>query len=168
MRARKDTKWKPVMISNVRYYVTSTGYVLGHGDLPRYISSSHSIVCLTKDYHRNASYNDNLCLFRALSFHKYGEALYKQSPKFEAQVRKFYIEFNTYMTQDFHCGVEINYMPDFEKCFETNVNIFSLKEDGTVIPVFKSIKRFDDTMNLNLFENHLSYVKNFKSIFKKV
>jgi hypothetical protein len=122
MRARKDTKWKPVMVTNVRYYITSTGYVLGHGDLPVYISASHSILSLTKDYHRNSTYNDNLCLFRALTFHKYGVDMYKQTSKFEQHVRKYFREFNDYMMQDFHAGVDINFMPDFHSERRWNCN----------------------------------------------
>ena len=64
-------------------------------------------------------------------------------------------------------------MSQLEKCFKTNINVFCLKEDETVRPCFKSRQQFprkDGTplvMNLNLYENHLSYIKKLNSYCKK-
>lgn len=64
-------------------------------------------------------------------------------------------------------------IPDLERCFQVNVNVFSLQKDKTVKPVYKSREVFKKqnrpyTMNLNLFENHLSYIKRFHCYAKKV
>ena len=64
-------------------------------------------------------------------------------------------------------------MPDLERCFETNINVFSLQPDKTVKSVFKSREQYKksnkpDTMILNLYDNHLSYVTKFHSYAKKI
>ena len=47
---RPDTKWRLVLITNVRFYITSTGFPLGQGELPGYIKNSKSIISLTHSF----------------------------------------------------------------------------------------------------------------------
>jgi hypothetical protein len=47
---RENTKWKLVMVTNIRFYVTSTGFVLGHGNLPHFITKKKSIIPLTHSF----------------------------------------------------------------------------------------------------------------------
>ncbi|KAK3107900.1 hypothetical protein FSP39_024735 [Pinctada imbricata] len=75
------------------------------------------------------------------------------------------VHYNKYMKyigqsidkKDFE-GLDIEDIHQFERCFEVNVNIFSLQENESVLPVRRSHCHYTNTMNLNLFENHLSYI----------
>ena len=46
LTSRPNSAWKFVMITNVRYYITSTGFLLGQGALPNYIKYSSAIISL--------------------------------------------------------------------------------------------------------------------------
>ena len=54
-----------------------------------------------------------------------------------------------------------------ENCFEINVNIFSLKQDESVLSFFQSKGKFSNVMYSNLFDNHLSHNSNFKAYARK-
>lgn len=60
--------------------------------------------------------------------------------------------------------VTLDRMPDLEMCFETDINVYTLYEDETVRPCHKSRELFSrknktrKVMNLNLYEDHLSYI----------
>lgn len=58
-------------------------------------------------------------------------------------------------------GITLNQIVYFEKCFEINVNVCSLQEDGTAQVIYKSKCKFSDTIYLNLFDHHLSYITKF-------
>ena len=64
-------------------------------------------------------------------------------------------------------GIKLEDIVCFEDCFEINVNIFHLSGNSIAKSFFKSMHRYDDTMNLNMFENHLSYIKNKKAYSQK-
>ena len=55
-----------------------------------------------------------------------------------------------------------------ENCFEINVNIFSLKQDESVLSFFQSKGKFSNVMYSNLFDNHLSHNSNFKAYARKL
>ncbi|KAL5018801.1 hypothetical protein ScPMuIL_004523, partial [Solemya velum] len=71
LRQRPDTKWKPRLITNVRFVLYHLSYPLGKGStrLPDYLTNSASILCLDKSP-RGKPYTDQLCLFRCLAVHR--------------------------------------------------------------------------------------------------
>ena len=85
-----------------------------------------------------------------------------QTPKlFEGKVHDYYQQFSRHCGKDLTKGVDINILPEFD------INDFELNEDGKAIPRFKSMGRFKDIMYLNVFEKHLSYIKNVNDYCKK-
>ena len=64
-------------------------------------------------------------------------------------------------------GVELSRLSYFEKCFQTNVNVFRLQDDLFALPVYKLQCRFKDTIHLNLFDKHLSYNSNINGFTQK-
>ena len=64
-------------------------------------------------------------------------------------------------------ALELSQLPDFEKCFQLNVNAYELQEKGTVIPRFCSLCHYGSTLSLNMYENHLSFITNFNAYAKK-
>lgn len=57
-------------------------------------------------------------------------------------------------------GLPLHEMAYFEKRFEINVNVFHLRDDDVALTVYKSRCRHNDTMHVNQFGNHLSYISN--------
>ena len=64
-------------------------------------------------------------------------------------------------------GLSIDQIAYFEKCFEVNVNIFQLRDDGVALSVYKSLCRHKDSMHLNMFGHHLSYITNLPAYTQK-
>ena len=73
---RPDTKWELVMPTNVRYYISYTDFVAGYitENLPDYLLNKQSVNCLHRDFEKrfqaNGYYQDKLCFFRCLAYHK--------------------------------------------------------------------------------------------------
>ena len=58
--------------------------------------------------------------------------------------------------------------PYLEELFKININVYNMQEDAPVIKIYTSCKSHgDDTLYLNDFDGHLSYIKNFPSYAKK-
>ncbi|XP_060578349.1 metacaspase-2-like [Ruditapes philippinarum] len=163
-KQKPNSKWRPVFISNVLYNVNNTSFPLGLSQpLPKYILHSKSIVSFQKNPYTKRLYADNLCFFRCLSYHKI------KNIQCETLTKEFH---NTWIQ---YCStkklkltdVTLNRMCDLEQCFETNINVYELSEDKTVQVLYRSREVFsgetNKTMNLNLFEDHLSYVSTFSS-----
>ena len=53
-------------------------------------------------------------------------------------------------------------IPKFEEVFNINVNIYSLSEDDKATVVYKSAGLYEDTLYLDKYLNHVSYINNFK------
>lgn len=64
-------------------------------------------------------------------------------------------------------GVQLNEVSYFEKCFKVNINIYRTIEENVVTPVYKSRMRYNETMHLNLHQQQLSYISNFKAYAQK-
>ena len=66
----------------------------------------------------------------------------------------------------FDNGVEIIHIPALEVYFKVSINIYSLQRDGSAKVLYLSKLKYN-TMHLNLFENHFSYIKHFSKYAKK-
>ena len=94
LKARPNTHWQPVMVTNVRYYATTTGYTLGSAvQLPEYIKNRTSIISLCSTYGNHKSYNDNLCLFRNIALCLEDQELYKSEKTYIYKYINMYIYF---------------------------------------------------------------------------
>ena len=70
-RQRPNTKWTPILVTNIVYEVYSTLYPLGlPSDLPGYIRKNKNIVSMEKNPSTNRVYTDDKCFFRCLAYHK--------------------------------------------------------------------------------------------------
>jgi hypothetical protein len=59
-------------------------------------------------------------------------------------------------------GLPRHQMVYFERCFSINVNVYHLRDDSVALAVYKSQCHFDDTMHVNQFDHHLSYIFNLQ------
>ena len=166
LQQRPDTKWKPVLVTNVHFHLFHLNYLLGAPlQLPEYITANSCIVTLDRRRYDGQLYNDNLCAFRCLATHHHGKE------KRESNTKHYFNRWVSYLQldvsqEDFE-GVSLDQMADFEKCFNINVNIYDLKEDGLAQSIYKSRCQFSETMQLNMYQHHLSYISNFNAYATK-
>ena len=122
-------------------------------NLPDYVKNNKAIVRLDKDSH-GVICRDNLCLFRCLALH------------LEATVATLYAKYTDTSVHDF-AGVPLDELDKVETKFKTNVCVYQLVEiaDGktTAELVRRSMGHYADTMNMNLYETHFSYIQDMKS-----
>ncbi len=173
---RIDTSWTPYLITNLTFFIQNTGFTLGNAlELPQFLVDKKSIIGLTKSYKGNHTFSDNLCLFRALTIHRHPQKWRSgDHEEFEREVYHYYQEFRRQSNEEDlpsdpmdYEGFGLELLPNFEKTFRVNCNLFELSEDNAAYPIFKSTCRYPDTMNLNLWQHHVSLVTKFSSYAQK-
>ena len=157
---RPNSDWVVELVTNVTFFLNR---IIHHPigcvgvNLPDYVKHNKAIVGLEKDHHRNATYNDNLCLFRCLALHQGCDVRH-----LEATVVTLYAKYTDTLVHDF-AGVKIDDLSKIEATFGVNVVVYKLDEitDGTTVGelVRRSLCQFTDTMTLNLYETHFSYIR---------
>ena len=131
LRQRPDTKWVPVLVTNVHFLVTQTYYPLGQGLLPDYLLKKDSLYPLIKNRHNGKLYKDNLCAFRCLALHQGYEIRCIDGP---AQL--LYHQWSDLAKEDFK-GLSFEDFPAFESRFAVNLEVYSLTEDEFAQSVYK-------------------------------
>jgi hypothetical protein len=160
-RQRPSSGWSLYRIVNMRYYVTGLTFPLGRGQmLPQFIKRSRAIISLECDASSGKLYEDNLCAFRCLAYH------FTKFTNIESKTRE-YLHVWEQKHGAIQKGVQLENIPDFEDLFEVGVNIYELQEEGVVETVYRSTKRDGNILNVNLYNKHLSYIKDFQMYAKK-
>lgn len=154
LRQRPDTKWKPYLVTNVRFVMYHLNYPLGNAvHLPE----------------QKQFYKDQLCAFRCLAVHQghlkdqlesHTKALFDRWVQFASEVQ---LDVDSTKYQ----GLPIHQMAYFERCFEINVNVYHLLGDGVALAVYKSRCHYKDAMHVNQFDHHLSYISNLPAYTQK-
>jgi hypothetical protein len=168
---RPDSNWVVDAVTNITFFVNKIkGHPMGFSeDLPNYLRYNKGLLSLH-------SMGDNLCLFRCLATHQ----IYQESKDTDVRWNKIRrSEKNVKVLFQLYCslyelpfhehnfpGVELSDLHLFEACFEINVNIFTIQTTGETEKVAgdcemirRSLLIHQDTMNLNLYKNHLGYIK---------
>lgn len=169
-KSRPDTRWRCIFLCNVRYFVYSSGFPLGSSVSVNasFIQNSSNIVSLISPYKNLTPYRDKRCIFRCLTFHVHGLELYKSSSQFEKQVEEYIKSYSSTVKKfDEDKGMLFKDLPLFEQFCKRNVFVYQLNSQQVGVIVHKSLGRFDDDMHLNLYEDHLSYIKNIDVYCKK-
>lgn len=176
VRNRPNTKWKIALVTNVTFHLYFLNHLLGSPiSLPDFITKKKNyIISFEKDPKHSKVYNDNLCLFRCLTYHEtksYGLA-------FEERVKKNFNIWCQFLYENEMCdirndgikkfqGVNIENIHDVEKCFQGNIDVFEIDACENTSIVYKSPCFYDNQMFLNLFGNHVSYITNINRYAKK-
>ena len=160
---RPNSDWVCEHVTNATFFVNKIeDHPIGcvGVNLPDYVKHNKAIVGLEKDHHCNATYNDNLCLFRCLALHRGCDVRH-----LEATVVTLYAKYTATPVHDF-AGVTIDDLSKIEATFGVNVVVYKLVEitDGktTVELVRRSPCQYIETMYLNLYEAHFSYIKDIR------
>ena len=156
---RPNSDWVVELVTNVTFFLNR---IIHHPigcvgvTLPDYLKHNKAVVGLAKDEH-GATYNDNLCLFRCLALHQGCDVRH-----LEATLSTLYAKYSHKDVHDF-AGVTIDDLSKIEATFGVNVVVYKLDEitDGTTVGelVRRSLCQFTDTMTLNLYETHFSYIR---------
>ena len=152
---RPNSDWICEMVTNVTFFINRiVDHPIGCVGLviPDYVKNNKAIIGLEKD-HYGAVYRDNLCLFRCLALHLGREAA------------ALYAEYSDEDVHDF-TGVPLDELDKVETKFKTNICVYQLVEiaDGktTAELVRRSMGHYTETMYLNLYETHFSYIKDIR------
>ena len=156
---RENTKWIPLLLTNLSIQLYYMAVSMGAGELPTFIKTNHCIIGLDKNI-KGKLYKDNLCGVRCLAFHLNHKETENGFGGLEVRTK----ELNQQWGQD---GLDLLRVPEFEDTFNISVDIYSLCEDRSVIPRYLSEGLYQDKMVLNLWDSHLSYVSNIPAYLKK-
>ena len=160
---RPNTKSKLRQIANVVFYVYRTNYIIGQGDdLPPFITHSKSIIALVKNPHTGLPYDDGKCFFRALALSKGFKVNALERP-----TKELVSHWLQYKSQTRFLPICLADLPELEKCFETNINVYELMEAEVTKTVYISISKYPVSLFLNLHKHHFSYILKFRSYAKK-
>ena len=180
LRQRPNSQWKPVLVTNIRWSVWKTKFPLGSPViLPNYVKKKKTIIGMDVGHH-GRPYQDNLCLFRCYAFHMNPT---RKIPQIEI-IKLYFSKFRKYMAKKVNFdkwhdlnyeefeGLDINLLYHFELCFKVNINVFEMQADGFCVAKYRSRTCYKlwgkkNTMNLNVFEKHLSYITNLKVYSQK-
>ncbi|KAJ8048248.1 hypothetical protein HOLleu_00491 [Holothuria leucospilota] len=177
---RPDSKWVLDFITNVTIFVNKLGnHPLVGGPpphIPDYINKHQHLVTMSHHRKTNQPFQDNLCLFRCLSYHlkSVESACYDRTPK--ALFQKYQTAIGGRDGISTFKGISLNELGVIEKIFGCNIYVYELKpsnkepteEAGNkpTLPsetvaelVRRSPCRYASTMYLNIFEGHFSYIK---------
>ena len=153
---RPNSDWVCEHVTNATFFLNR---IVDHPigcvgiNLPDYVKNNKAIFGLEKDCYRNTTYSDNLCLFRCLALHLGREAAALYAEYTDTPVRHF-------------AGVTLDELDKVETTFKTNVFVYKLVEiaDGmtTAELVRRSMGHYTETMYLNLYEAHFSYIKDIR------
>ena len=160
---RPNSDWICEMVTNVTFFVNRiVHHPIGCVDvnLPDYVKRNKAIVRLDKDSH-GVIYRDNLCLFRCLAIHQGCDVRC-----IEATVATLYAKYTDNTPVHDFAGVPVDELDKVETKFKTNVCVYQLVEiaDGktTAELVRRSPCQYIETMYLNLYEAHFSYIKDIR------
>ena len=101
-------------------------------------------------------------MFRSLMLHKYKKYNTEQQVKEACELWTS----GTICKKEF-TGVKLEEIPKFEEVFDINVNIYSLDAEGKATVIYKSSGLYEDTLYLDKYLNHVSYINNFKAYANK-
>ena len=121
--------------------------------LPSHIKRNKSIIGLETDGN-GRPYIDNLCLFRCLALHLGREAAALYAEYTDTPVRHF-------------AGVTLDELDNVEITFDVNVCVYKLVPTGNEKTKAEIVRRslcsYAQTIYLNLYETHFSYIKDINT-----
>ena len=163
----QNTKWRFKLITNVTIFAALLKHIpMGCPDsvLPAPLLRHTQMNCLFYNKDKE-SHKDHLCLFRAL-------AMYMNGPNdLDSHTSTYFTEFiskSRYEPKKFR-GVSVEDLPVVEEIVQRNILIcdFHIQEGEYVGELARrSIGRFDKTVKLLRFNNHIIHTSNINSFFK--
>ena len=167
---RPNSKWVMDLMTNVTLFVWKIqDHPIGRGShLPGYIAENHGIAPLDCNHKTGKPYQDNL-FFRCLALHNGC-----QTKKLERHSKHYYEQYRgaSLAKKKFH-GVKLSQLDELEKLFKVSIQVYSLtptqshgkeqeeeeRPDFTATLLHRSHRHYENTLHLNLYKKHFSYIK---------
>ena len=134
--------------------------------LPESLLRNPSINCLTYEQNTKKTYQDNLCLFRALALHLHGiERLEDETSKL---FNLFLVNSTNHDPSKFQ-GVCMDDIPSVEDIVGINIFIYDIELiDGAMVGELarRSIKKYKKSIQLIRYNSHICYVDNIHALIK--
>ena len=162
---RPNSKWVVEVVTNMTVYVNKMPrYVQGVGcvgvELPKYIRTNKGVQGLVRT-RQGRLYNDKLCLFRCIAVHKGDRRLGNVLALF----RRFV---GPTVSEKRFKGVKLSELKQVEDEFKLNIQVYKLEQKRghrrgekqvAAKLVRRSLMTYEDTMCLNLYKKHFSYIR---------
>ena len=165
---RANTKWKFYKLTNVTVFAAllkDIPMVCKETVLPEPLLKNHIVNCLTFERNTSQPYNYNLCFFRAVALHLFG------NERLEEETSKI---FNLFLNNcgkgdpsNFH-GVHMTDNPKVEEMLQLNIFLYEIDfVDGELIGelVRRSFQKFEKSVKHLRYNNHICYVSDMNSLF---
>ena len=153
---RPNSDWVCEHVTNATFFLNR---IVDHPigcvgiNLPDYVKNNKSIIGLETDGN-GRPYIDNLCLFRCLALHLGREAAALYAEYTDTPVRHF-------------AGVTLDELDKVETTFDVNVCVYKLVPTGNEKTKAEIVRRslcsYAQTIYLNLYETHFSYIKDINT-----
>ena len=164
---RQNTKWRFKLITNVTIFAALLKNIpMGCPDsvLPEPLLRHTQVNCLLSNKDKEP-YKDHLCLFRALAMYMNGHK------DIDSHTSRYFTEFipkSGYDPKNFR-GVSVEDLPVVEEIVQRNIFIYDFDiQEGEYVGELarRSIGRFDKTVKLLRFNNHIIHTNDIDSFFK--
>ena len=168
-RERANSKWKFYKLTKLTVFAALLKDVpMGFKDsvLPEPLLKNQNVNCQTFKKNTRKPYNDNLCLFRAVALHLFG------NHRLEEETSKI---FHLFLN---NCGeadpskfqdVHMTDIPKVEEMLQLNIFLYDIDfVDGELIGELarRSFQKFEKSVKLSSYNNHICYVSDMNSFFK--
>ena len=134
--------------------------------LPETPLRNQTVNCLIFEKNTRKSYNDNLCIFRALALHLHG------NDRLEEETSKLFNLFlvnSTNLDPSKFQGVCMDDIPSVEDKVGINIFIYDIDLiDGAMVGELarQSIKKYEKNVQLIRYNSHICYVDNINALLK--
>ena len=164
---RQNTKWRFKLITNVTIFAAllkNTPMGCPDSVLPEPLLRHTQVNCLLSNKNKEP-YKDHLCLFCALAMYMNGHN------DLDSHTSRYFTDFiskSGYDPKSFR-GVSIEDLPVVEEIVQGNIFIYDFDiQEGEYVGELarRSIGRFDKTVKLLRFNNHIIHTVDIDSFFK--
>ena len=159
-----NSKFVFVKITNVTFYITKLiRSVIGSSILlPPHLKNNQGMYSLVA--RKGVPFNDRLCFFRCVALHLGASINALERPTME-NFERFRTEMAISDSASDYPGIPLDQIEDASKIFEFGVNVYSQAEDGTTKLILRTLDQ-TNKMNVNLYNDHFSYIKNLQKYSK--
>jgi hypothetical protein len=174
---RPDSGYVVRFVTQLEYYVYSTDFPLGQEiNLPPFVKNNRTIV--TRQNLRNGLCLDGkLCFFNSLAQSQCQSSEERLLASIFYKVTALYIQWQQYCLKHLprrkvppihlYGGFQMSDLPHAEECFGLNINVLEYMADKTAYSRYTSMKQYDTTVHMNIYQNHLSLIVDMELYAKR-
>ena len=168
-REKTNTKWRFYKLTNLTVFgplLKDVPIGCKNAVLAEPLLKNHTINCLTFEENTRQPHNDNLCLFRALALNMLGNQRLEEET---SQIINLFIKKKDGLSADQFQGLHMNDFPIVEDLLTLNIFLYHIDiVDGNLVGELarRSVQRYENTVRLLSYNNHISYVNSINAVFQ--